>query len=136
MRKISEYLTVLLASALASLSTSASAHHSFAMFDLTAIRTVDGAITKFEDTSPHSWIWITSKDGKAWGFESEGPASLARWGIKKSVLKVGDAVSITCHPIRDGSNIGSFVSVKAADGIIYALGKPPRPASEPSVAAK
>jgi hypothetical protein len=116
----------LIAAAAAIMASSfASAHHSFAMFDNTKVVVIDGTVSKFDYTSPHSWVWVVAKDGKTWGFETEGPAALTRWGIRKSTLKIGDKVSVTGHPTRDGNPTGSFMSVKAADGLLYALGQPP-----------
>jgi hypothetical protein len=111
------------------MSTAAYAHHSFAMFDDKKIVVIDGPLKKLDLASPHSWIWIVSKDGKTWGFETEGPAALTRWGFRKSLIKVGDRISVTGHPMRDGTNAGSMMTLQTGDGMIYAVGQPPHVAT-------
>ena len=53
------------------------AHHSFAMFDTAKSITIDGTVTKFEWTNPHSWLWVEVKDdqggSKVWGIETGSP---------------------------------------------------------------
>jgi hypothetical protein len=42
-----------------------------------------------------------------------------RAGIKSSTFKVGDTVTVTMNPLRDGSPGGNFTSITAADGKVY-----------------
>ena len=37
------------------------AHHSYALFDLTQRRSVEGVVAKFEWTNPHTWVWMYVK---------------------------------------------------------------------------
>jgi len=82
------------------------AHHSSTMFDTTQTVTLEGVVTKWELTNPHSWLHVEvkGKDGKTkvWGFEAEGPSTLARSGIKPSDFKVGTKLTISGNPMRDG----------------------------------
>ena len=67
------------------------AHHSAAMFDEKKTITVEGEVKEFQLTNPHSWLLVDvkDKDGKVttWGFEAEGPSTLARAGIRPSDLQ-------------------------------------------------
>jgi hypothetical protein len=99
----------------------AGAHHSFAMFDQTKTIVVKGTISKFDITTPHSWLYIVAADGANWSFESEGPGALAHAGIHRSTLKVGDKVEVTTHPMRDRPNVGSMLNVKDAEGNIHSI---------------
>ena len=58
------------------------AHHSAAMFDEKKTVTLEGEVKQFQLTNPHSWLLVDvkEKDGKTttWGFEAEGPSTLAR----------------------------------------------------------
>lgn len=96
------------------------AHHSSTMFDTTKTITVDGIVKRWELTNPHSWLWVevTEKNGKTavWGFEAEGPSTLARAGIRPSDFKVGTKLSITGNPMRDGTKAAIWVSATRADG--------------------
>ena len=55
----------------------ASAHHSFAAFDMTAEKTITGVVKKVNWTNPHIWIWVdvTESSGatETYGFEGMTP---------------------------------------------------------------
>jgi hypothetical protein len=60
------------------------------MYDDKKEITLTGVVKEFQYTNPHSWLFVavTNADGSVtnWGFESEGPSTLGRAGIKKSDL--------------------------------------------------
>jgi hypothetical protein len=109
--------------------TSASAHHSFAMFDPEKTVTKTGIVKEYEWTNPHVWIHIMASDetGKAveWSFEMQAIAQDAKLGWRADSVKPGDKVSIDFHPLKDGSRGGQFVAATLADG--KRLGGPVRP---------
>jgi len=96
------------------------AHHSFSMFDMQKEMTISGTVKEFQWTNPHAWVQILVKgeDGKVveWSIEGNSPSVLARQGWTKRSLKTGDAVTVTIHPMRDGSTGGSIVKMLGADG--------------------
>lgn len=96
------------------------AHHSFAMFDLAKDVTVEAVIKEVQFTNPHVWLQILVPDGKGgqteWSIESGAPGMMLRNGWKPSTLKPGDKVTLTMHPLKNGSPGGSLVSVKVPDG--------------------
>ena len=107
--------------ALAALAVPALAHHSSTMFDTSKTVTLEGVVTKWELTNPHSWLHVEvkEKDGKTvvWGFEAEGPSSLQRSGIKPSDFKVGTKLTITGNPMRDGQPAAIWINaVRTSDG--------------------
>jgi hypothetical protein len=95
-------------------------HHSFAGFDLSKTIILTGTVKEFQWVNPHSWIqlMVTDSSGAAveWSIEMSSPSSLARQGWKPRMLKPGDQVTVTAHPLRDGRPGGSFVSATLADG--------------------
>jgi hypothetical protein len=99
----------------------AMAHHSFAMFDNAKTQTIDGTVKEFEWVNPHSWLHImaVSDSGapEEWAFEMGSPGQLTTQGWKKDTVKVGDKVSVSFHPMKDGSHGGSQTGVKLANGI-------------------
>jgi len=120
----------------------AMAHHSAAMFDSTKEITVKGTVKDFQYTNPHSWLIVVSRgaDGKdvEWSFESEGPSSLLRSGIKKSSIQVGDEISMTTHPMKDGRPAGQWLVLTKKDGTVLAprgLGPPPPAGAQPPAAS-
>jgi hypothetical protein len=98
----------------------ASAHHSFAMFDATKEVTMQGTVKEFEWTNPHSWlrVMIDDQSGKTlqWAIEMGSPAQQARVGWKPDSVKAGDKVSVTIHPLKDGSRGGQFMSAVLPNG--------------------
>ena len=87
------------------------AHHSFAAFDDTRVRTLEGTIKTFRWANPHVVLDVLVKPGGAgepqeWRLETSSPAILRRFGWTATSLRPGDRVSITCNPLRDGSHGG------------------------------
>jgi hypothetical protein len=99
----------------------ASAHHSFAMFDATKEVTMSGTVKEFEWTNPHSWLRVTVNDQKSgkpvlWALELSSPARLTTMGMHADTVKAGDVVSVTFHPMKDGTRGGQFMSAKLPNG--------------------
>ena len=97
------------------------AHHSFASeFDTSKPITVTGAVTKFEWTNPHTWIYVHGKDesGKEgdWSFEGTAPSLLLRRGFSKTTIKIGDVIKIEGFRAKDGTDIASSTYVTLPDG--------------------
>ena len=105
---------------LAAGSARAVAHHSAAMFDEKKTVTVEGEVKEFQLTNPHSWLLVDVKDknGKVitWGFEAEGPSTLARAGIRPSDFRPGTKLKITGNPMKDGRPAAIWVNAVRADG--------------------
>ena len=120
--------------ALASLAAGqALAHHSFAMFDRDKQITISGTVKDFQYTNPHSWILITAPGANGasveWSFESEGPSTLLRNGVKHSSILPGEKVTAHAFPMRDGRPAGSLISITKADGTVVSFrggGPPPK----------
>src|SRR5215510_8761148 len=96
-------------------------HHSFAAeYDGTKPVSVTGVVRKVEWQNPHIWFYVDVKDqnGKVttWGFSGGPPGMLARRGITRDVLKVGDVIKVEGFRAKDGSNSGSGGNVTFADG--------------------
>ena len=96
------------------------AHHSYAMFDATQNKQLDGTVQDFKWTNPHSYIEVLVTDDKGqmqkWTAGCGSPAQMVRNGWRSSSLKPGDHVVLTIHPLRSGEFGGSFISVQTADG--------------------
>jgi Family of unknown function (DUF6152) len=77
-------------------SEAALAHHSYAQYDRCTSFTVEGDIERVTWTNPHTLLTLKTQDG-AFLIEWFPLPQLARAGIEKGVLKVGD------HVVFDGS---------------------------------
>jgi hypothetical protein len=97
------------------------AHHSFAMFDRDKTVTLEGMVKEFEWTNPHSWLRFTVNDEKSgkpivWAVELSSPSRLITMGMHADSVKPGDAVSVTFHPMKDGSRGGQFIQAVLPGG--------------------
>jgi hypothetical protein len=106
--------------AVAAAGSPAMAHHSFAMYEPTKTLTFKGTVKSFQWTNPHVVVWVLVQpdDGSAaqeWSFETTSPGVLTRAGWTRQSLKVGDKVSVTFSPLRDGSHGGGLNSVTLLD---------------------
>jgi len=99
----------------------AGAHHSFAMFDATKTVTLQGTVKEFEWTNPHSWLRVNVADDKTgksvlWALELSSPARLTTMGMHADSVKPGDKVSVTFHPMKDGTRGGQFMQATLPGG--------------------
>jgi hypothetical protein len=109
------------ASAFCCLAVPALAHHSFAMFDHEKSTMISGTVKEFEWANPHCWIHIVAVDEKSgrladWSFEMGSVAQIAAQGWKRDSVKPGDKITITMHPLKDGSRGGQYLNATLADG--------------------
>jgi hypothetical protein len=128
-------LTCVSAFGLAALAVAApaSAHHSFAMFDSQKTVVLDGTVTDFQFSNPHSWLEIDVPTIdpnhvviKHWSLEMNNLVGLRRAGWRAKTLQRGDKVKVNMHPMRDGSAAGQLMTVVTADGkTLYGNGGPP-----------
>ena len=106
--------------AVAAFAAPAFAHHSFAMFDADKSVTMTGVVKEFEWTNPHVWLRVMVNDNagmpRQWALEMGAPGQQSRIGWKPDSVKPGDKVTVTIHPLKDGSRGGQFMSVVLPDG--------------------
>ena len=97
-------------------SGAALAHHSFAMFDTDHPMELQGTVTEFKFTSPHTFILLEVKgtDGSSttWNLEGASPSALVREGWASKTLKAGDQLKMTIEPLRSGAPGGSWSEKK------------------------
>jgi Family of unknown function (DUF6152) len=111
----------LAASLMATMAASASAHHSFAMFDPQHPVQLEGTVKSWEFTNPHSWlILLVMKDGIPIEYNIEGASvnTLIRQGFGPHTFLRGDKLTVTINPLKAGGNGGAFVKAVKADGTV------------------
>jgi hypothetical protein len=96
------------------------AHHSFAAFDATQTRTLEGVVENFQWSNPHAvFTLLLQADGGGeplkWNIITSSPAILMRFGWTQASLKPGDHVSVLCNPLSDGSHGGRLHTVVLLD---------------------
>jgi hypothetical protein len=103
------------------------AHHAFAAeFDQDKPIKVQGTVTKWELTNPHSWIHIDVKDpdGKlvTWMIEGASPNNLYRLGLTKESLPAGSEITVEGYRAKDGSTRAVGRNITFANGKTFFLG--------------
>jgi hypothetical protein len=103
------------------------AHHAFAAeFDASKPIKVQGTVTKWELTNPHSWIHIDVKgpDGKmvTWMIEGASPNNLYRLGLSKESLPAGSQIEVEGYQAKDGSTRAVGRNITFANGKKFFLG--------------
>lgn len=100
----------------------AAAHHSYAMFDLVKVLSVQGVVAKVEWVNPHVFIWVyVAKPGgghELYAFETDPVSRLVAEGWTKDSLPVGGRVTVEYAPLRDGRLGGSLRRAKRPDGTV------------------
>jgi hypothetical protein len=93
----------------------ASAHHSYAMFDVNKAIAVEGTVKQFMWTNPHSWIRLMVMDSKGkpqeWAVEMGSLTILVSLGWNPKTLQPGDKVRMTVHPMKSGLPGGDFITL-------------------------
>ena len=124
--KISRF-SGLVISALALNCAAVSAHHSFAVFDMTQEKTLTGVVSKFEWTNPHTFIFVdvpTDKGVETWAIEGMSPNYLGRRGWSKNSVRPGDRITVSVRPLKEGKPGGMFIRAQVGDKVLMPTGAP------------
>lgn len=109
-----------LAAAAVSLAVPAVAHHSFSDYDDKKRMTLTGTLTKVRFSNPHIGLEVAvpTRGGKTetWEFSGPSPSDWRSGGWVKSDFVVGQKVSITGFPKRDGSKHLSINLLQTQNG--------------------
>ena len=118
---------VSLVSALAlvvALGVTASAHHSAVQYDFGKSTTITGVVTKFQAINPHMRLTLRVTDEKGTrDVEIEGHSTnnMYRAGYRDGLIKVGDKVTISVAPLRNGTEGGYMVAAVTASGTRFGV---------------
>jgi Family of unknown function (DUF6152) len=103
-------------------SGAALAHHSFAMFDASQHKLIEGTVMEWNYNNPHSWLLVEAPgpDGQmtTWSFEGAAIVHAARQGVNGKSYAKGERVRVVMHPLRDGRNAGALCFVIKEDGTL------------------
>jgi hypothetical protein len=124
-------LRLLLAMVCLAAANSASAHHSFAMFDSDHQLRLVGTVTEFRWQNPHIYIHLQAPDAKGkmrhWTIECANPGILNRAGWKFNMIKKDDKLTVVVAPYRTGEAAALLKQVKLSDGRVFGNGGPAGP---------
>lgn len=104
------------------------AHHSFPVHYIAdKLITVSGTVTKFRFANPHGVIFLTVIDENGaeqnWKGETNSPNVLKRRGWTKESIRVGQKITITGWPARNGSYLIRVSTITFPNGDVL-LGQP------------
>ena len=118
------------------------AHHGNAAFDSDKRVTMKGTVTEWFWANPHCFLQFDAKDDSGnvvhWVVEGSNPPDMINHGWTKSVLKVGDQITVTVMPVKNGKPIGRIVAVVLPSGqtLDGGFGAPPSSAGRTAAAPK
>jgi hypothetical protein len=108
-----------------------SAHHSYAMFDGSEVRTITGTVAQLEWVNPHVFLWVYVRNPGSetgydlYAFENGSPNVLRERGWSPSYFEEGELVAVSYWPVVDGQNGGHFAVATRKDGtVVYGAGGP------------
>lgn len=95
------------------------AHHSAAQFDFSRSESVTGVVLKFQAINPHMRLTLRVTDAKGTReieFEGHSTNNMYRAGYRDKMIAVGDTITVTIAPLRDGSDGGYVTAAANASG--------------------
>jgi hypothetical protein len=96
------------------------AHHGNAAFDSDKRVTLKGTVTEWFWANPHCFLQFDVKDDSGgvvhWVAEGSNPPDMINHGWTKSALKVGDQITVTVIPVKNGKPIGRIAGVMLPNG--------------------
>ena len=97
------------------------AHHGEVNYDTEKAVSVKGTVTNFKFINPHVQIFLDVRNDKGeieqWIGEARSPSMLVRLGAwDKSTLSVGDIITATGHPTKNGSKVLRLQKIVLPDG--------------------
>jgi hypothetical protein len=102
------------------------AHHGNAAFDNSKRVTLKGTVTEWFWANPHCFLQFDAKDDSGnvtrWVAETSNPPDMINHGWSKNALKVGDQVTVTLIPVKNGKPIGRVTAVVLPNGQILDAG--------------
>ena len=101
----------------------ASPHHSHAMFDHSEEVSIIGTVTKFSFRNPHVFLFVDVEEENGevvnYWIEMSNTPVMTRRGVGPKTFQVGDEVTVSMWPLKDGRPGGNYSTIIAADGTIY-----------------
>ena len=96
------------------------AHHGNAAFDAEKRVTMKGTVTEWFWANPHCFLQFDAKDDSGnvthWVAEGSNPPDMINHGWTKGALKVGDQITVTVIPVKNGKPIGRIAAVVLPSG--------------------
>jgi hypothetical protein len=103
------------------------AHHSFAMYDQTAAKTLSGQLTRYVPGANHAQLLfvvvdndgnVVMKNGKPmqFGVETGSAIQMARNDVTVKTMAEGTIITVRYYPLRDGRDFGALAGMLVSCG--------------------
>jgi hypothetical protein len=101
-------------------SVSMSAHHGAAGYDMDKQLVMKATVTEWLWANPHCFLRYDTKDDKGvvahWAAEVSNPVDMTRRGWSKHILNIGDQVTVTVRPAKNGEPVGQLLKLEFPNG--------------------
>jgi Family of unknown function (DUF6152) len=115
-----KFLAILALAVMAFVSAPAFAHHGNAAMDTGKKLVLKGVVTDWLWQNPHSVLKFDVKDDSGtlvhWSAEANNPADMVERGWSKNSIKVGDEVTVTVEPVKNGKPVGRIIQIVLPNG--------------------
>ncbi len=122
MKKLIMASTAIIIGSFLTLAQFAFGHHSFAMFDNSKERIIEGTVVRWAFNNPHTWLYIEAADENGemitWGFEGAAQVHAMRQGVNGTTFQPGERVKVIMQPLVSGEPAGAMCFVQKEDGSI------------------
>ena len=113
-------LLVMIGASVIALPLMLQAHHANAVFDVGKRITLTGTVTEWFWANPHCFLRfdVTGADGQVvhWVVEAQSGPNIGPLGFSKQSFKVGDEVTVTLEPVKNGRPLGRLIKVVLPNG--------------------
>ena len=102
----------------------ARAHHSAIQYDFSKPVQVSGVVVRFQAMNPHMRITLRVTDAKRTreiAFEGHSTNNMYRGGYRDKMIQVGDTLTVSVAPLKDGSDGGYVTGGVTAKGEQFGL---------------
>jgi hypothetical protein len=101
----------------------APAHHGVSTYEMSVVRTLEGAVARWDFAQPHTWLAV-EVGGVEWQIEGAPPRWMTGQGFTPASLAPGERVTVTYHPHRRTAAAGILMEVRRADGTLLKVNRP------------
>ena len=99
------------------------AHHSQAIYDRENTITIEGVVTDYRWTNPHTYLYVEVQNDAGGTvvrpIEGQVTAILRRLGWDSDTFGPGDRVTVVAHPSRDPARMMALLSSAEKDGVTF-----------------
>ena len=96
------------------------AHHGAAGLDTGKEVTLKGSVTEWIWSNPHCFLKFDAKDDtgtvRNWAVETQNPTTMTLRGWSRTSFKVGDEVTVTIEPVKNGQPVGRILHLILPNG--------------------